>query len=86
MLLRVLSGGVSNISVMLRSGQSWLDMYASIRSSRLRWQRWRFTLGTLFNMLADQLPSVAILVTFLFYTKVFGHVLTPATAFVSFAV
>lgn len=50
------------------------------------WQRWRYTLGTLYNILADQLPTFAIFVTFFFYTKVFGHQLVPATAFVAITV
>ncbi|ORX40310.1 hypothetical protein BD324DRAFT_607321 [Kockovaella imperatae] len=49
-------------------------------------QRWRFTLGTLFNILADQMPIAAILITFFFHTKVLHKPLEPATAFVALGV
>jgi hypothetical protein len=51
-----------------------------MRDVEVVWQRWRYTLGTSFNILADELPSVAILVIFFFHTKVFGHRLEPASA------
>ncbi|WVO18186.1 hypothetical protein L204_105890 [Cryptococcus depauperatus] len=54
-----------------------------LREREVMWQRWRFTLGTCFNILAEQLPVVAILVTFFFHTKVMGRPLDPATAFVA---
>lgn len=54
-----------------------------LRSIEVTWQRWRFTLGTIFNILADQLPTFAIFITFLFHTKVFGQSLDPAKAFVA---
>jgi len=57
-----------------------------LRAHEVLWQRWRFTLGTLFNILADQLPSLAIFVTFFFHTKVFHHKLEPSTAFVAITV
>jgi ABC-type multidrug transport system fused ATPase/permease subunit len=50
------------------------------------WQRWRFTLGTIYNILAEQLPVVAIFMTFFFHTKVFDHSLDPSSAFVAFTV
>ncbi|ORX35588.1 hypothetical protein BD324DRAFT_682363 [Kockovaella imperatae] len=55
----------------------------ALRATETTAQRWRFTLGTLFNILADQLPSAAIAFTFLAYTKFFGHTLHPGTAFVA---
>lgn len=58
----------------------------ALRAHEVLWQRWRFTLGTLFNILADQLPSLAIFVTFFFHTKVFHHKLEPSTAFVAITV
>ena len=57
-----------------------------LRKIEIKWQRWRFTLGTMFNILADQLPALAIFVTFFFHTKVFGNELNPATAFVALSV
>lgn len=48
-----------------------------------RWQRWRFTLGTAFNVLADQLPILSILITFAFHTKIMGRPLDAPTAFVA---
>lgn len=58
----------------------------ALRDVETSWQRWRYTLGTVFNILADQMPNFAILVTFVFYTKVMGHTLEPATAFVAITV
>ena len=40
----------------------------------------------MYNVLADQLPALAIFVIFLFHTKVFGHTLRPAEAFVALTV
>ncbi|ORY26307.1 P-loop containing nucleoside triphosphate hydrolase protein [Naematelia encephala] len=57
-----------------------------LRDVEVIWQRWRYTLGTLFNILADQLPVIAILVTFTFHTKVMHRPLDPATAFVALTV
>ncbi|WVR06775.1 hypothetical protein IAU60_003810 [Kwoniella sp. DSM 27419] len=57
-----------------------------LRENEVRWQRWRYTLGTLFNLLAEQLPILAMLITFVFHTKVLGRVLEPSTAFVSMSV
>lgn len=51
-----------------------------------RWQRYRYTLGTLWNVIGDQLPVISILVTFIFHTKVFGHNLNASTAFVALTV
>jgi hypothetical protein len=45
--------------------------------------RWRYTLGTIFNIVADQVPVLALLVTFFFYTKVMHQPLVPATAFIA---
>ena len=42
--------------------------------------------GTLFNILADQMPILAILITFVFHTKVLHRPLEPATAFVALGV
>ncbi len=50
-------------------------------SDVIRWQRRRYTLGTMFNVLADQFPVVAILLTFYFHTKILGNTLSPAVAF-----
>jgi hypothetical protein len=50
------------------------------------WQRWRYTLGTFFNIVGDLLPAVAMAATFVFYTKVQGRDLDPATAFVALVV
>lgn len=52
----------------------------------MTWQRWRFTLGTLYNVLADQLPALAIFIVFLFHTRVLGKPLEPAEAFVALTV
>lgn len=57
-----------------------------LRDVETKWQRWRYTLGTLFNMLADVLPVFAVLVTFVFFTKVMGQTLEPATAFITITV
>jgi hypothetical protein len=51
-----------------------------------RWQRYRYTLGTLWNVIADQLPVISILVTFVLHTKVFHHPLNASTAFVALTV
>jgi len=48
------------------------------------WLRWRFTLGTIFNLLADSLPNLAVFVTFFFHTKVLGRTLDAPSAFVAF--
>ncbi|EIW65943.1 hypothetical protein TREMEDRAFT_35758 [Tremella mesenterica DSM 1558] len=57
-----------------------------LRENEIHLQRWRFTLGTLFNVLADQLPILAISITFVFYTKVMGNRLDAATAFIALTV
>lgn len=57
-----------------------------LRDVETKWQRWRYTLGTLFNMLADVLPVFAVLATFVFFTVVMGETLTPSTAFVTIIV
>ncbi|WWD17007.1 hypothetical protein CI109_101443 [Kwoniella shandongensis] len=54
-----------------------------LRENEVRWQRWRYTLGTCFNILAEQLPLLAMLVMFTFHTKVLHRPLDPATAFVT---
>ncbi|OCF43038.1 hypothetical protein I317_03131 [Kwoniella heveanensis CBS 569] len=64
-----------------------LEPYFIQRIRRLReyevsWQRWRYTLGTIFNILADQLPLLAIIITFFFHTKILGRTLEPSTAFI----
>ncbi|TYJ53022.1 hypothetical protein B9479_006351 [Cryptococcus floricola] len=56
---------------------------AKLRAHEVKWQRWRFTLGTAFNVLADQLPVLSLLITFWFHTKVMGNSLDAATAFVA---
>ncbi|WVF71138.1 hypothetical protein IAT40_005935 [Kwoniella sp. CBS 6097] len=53
-----------------------------LREHEVSWQRWRYSLGTIFNILADQLPLLATILTFFFHTKVLGRVLEPSTAFV----
>ncbi|WRT66672.1 uncharacterized protein IL334_003632 [Kwoniella shivajii] len=53
-----------------------------LREHEVSWQRWRYTLGTIFNILADQLPILSVLVIFWFHCKVMGNNLDPATAFV----
>ncbi|BEI85636.1 hypothetical protein CcaverHIS002_0510370 [Cutaneotrichosporon cavernicola] len=65
--------------------------YETRRVSALRdietvWQRWRYTLGTFFNIVGDLLPAFAVAATFVFYTKVLGRDLEPATAFVTLLV
>ncbi|WVQ79444.1 hypothetical protein IAT38_001542 [Cryptococcus sp. DSM 104549] len=55
----------------------------SLRTHEVELQRWRFSLGTIFNILADQLPVLAVLITFAFHTKVQGKTLDAPTAFVS---
>ncbi|RXK39910.1 hypothetical protein M231_02844 [Tremella mesenterica] len=57
-----------------------------LRENEIHLQRWRFTLGTLFNVLADQLPILAISITFVFHTKVMGNRLDAATAFIALTV
>nr|XP_019007523.1 uncharacterized protein I206_07785 [Kwoniella pini CBS 10737]OCF46304.1 hypothetical protein I206_07785 [Kwoniella pini CBS 10737] len=54
-----------------------------LREHEVSWQRWRYHLGTSFNILAEQLPIVALLVMFWFHTKVMHRPLDPATAFVA---
>nr|XP_018262736.1 uncharacterized protein I303_04216 [Kwoniella dejecticola CBS 10117]OBR84894.1 hypothetical protein I303_04216 [Kwoniella dejecticola CBS 10117] len=54
-----------------------------LREHEVSWQRWRYHLGTSFNILAEQLPVVALLVMFWFHTKVLHRPLDPATAFVA---
>ncbi|OCF60910.1 hypothetical protein L486_00554 [Kwoniella mangroviensis CBS 10435] len=54
-----------------------------LREEEVSWQRWRYTLGTSFNILAEQLPIIALLVMFGFHTKVLHRSLDPATAFVA---
>ncbi|WWC94460.1 hypothetical protein V866_001306 [Kwoniella sp. B9012] len=54
-----------------------------LREDEVSWQRWRYTLGTSFNILAEQLPIIALLVMFGFHTKVLHRSLDPATAFVA---
>lgn len=58
----------------------------SLRDVETVWQRWRYTLGTFFNVVGDLMPNVAIAATFIFYTKVLGRDLEPATAFVTLVV
>ncbi|ODO08343.1 ATP-dependent bile acid transporter [Cryptococcus wingfieldii CBS 7118] len=59
---------------------------AKLRAHEVKWQRWRFTLGTAFNVLADQLPVLSLLITFWFHTKVMGNSLDAATAFVALSI
>lgn len=59
---------------------------SSLRDVETVWQRWRYTLGTCFNIVQDLMPNVAIAATFVFYTKVLGRDLEPATAFVTLVV
>lgn len=54
-----------------------------VKCTICRWQRWRFTLGTAFNVLADQLPILSILIAFAFHTKIMGRPLDAPTAFVA---
>ncbi|WVW84262.1 hypothetical protein I302_106292 [Kwoniella bestiolae CBS 10118] len=54
-----------------------------LREDEVSWQRWRYTLGTSFNILAEQLPIVALLVMFGFHTKVLHRPMDPSTAFVA---
>jgi hypothetical protein len=73
--------GISIEFERLKSSESRLE--ASLTN---RWQRYRYTLGTLWNVIGDQLPVISILVTFIFHTKVFGHNLNASTAFVALTV
>ncbi|KAK4686858.1 hypothetical protein P7C73_g3272, partial [Tremellales sp. Uapishka_1] len=57
-----------------------------LREEECRWQRWRYTLGTIINIVSDQIPVFSILVSFVWYTKVEGNALNPATAFVALSV
>ncbi|WOO83211.1 ATP-dependent bile acid permease [Vanrija pseudolonga] len=63
-----------------------LRRIGGLRDIETSWQRWRYTLGTLFNIVADQVPHLAVLIMFVFYTKVLGNPLDPATAFVAMTV
>lgn len=63
-----------------------LRRISGLRDIETSWQRWRYTLGTLFNIVADQVPHLAVLIMFVFYTKVLGNPLDPATAFVAMTV
>ena len=47
------------------------------------WQRWRYTLGTVFNVLASIMPITNLIVTFAFHTKVMGRPLDPSIGFVA---
>lgn len=60
-----------------------IERIGKLRDIETKWQRWRYTLGTLFNIVADEMPNVAVLVTFVFYTKVLGNRLEPETAFIT---
>lgn len=51
-----------------------------------RWQRWRYTLGTIFNVIADQAPVLAVAAIFIVHTKVMGQHLDAAAGFVTFTV
>jgi ABC-type multidrug transport system fused ATPase/permease subunit len=57
-----------------------------VRESEVKWQRYRYTLGTLWNVIADQLPVISIFVTFIVHTKVFHRTLDASTAFVALTV
>lgn len=59
------------------------ERVGSLRDVETGWQRWRYTLGTFFNMVADILPVFAVVATFVFFTTMMGHTLEPATAFVT---
>lgn len=65
---------------------SWEDHFVRRISQRrdveLAWQRWRYHLGTFFNILADQVPLLSLTAIFAFHTLVLGKTLEPATAFV----
>ncbi|KLT42676.1 P-loop containing nucleoside triphosphate hydrolase protein [Cutaneotrichosporon oleaginosum] len=57
-----------------------------LRDIETSWQRWRYTLGTFFNVVGDLLPAVACTGAFIYYTKILGRDLEPATAFVTLVV
>ncbi|OXB35182.1 ATP-dependent bile acid transporter [Cryptococcus neoformans] len=61
----------------------FMHRISKLRAHEVKWQRWRFTLGTAFNVLADQLPILSILITFAFHTKIMGRPLDAPTAFVA---
>lgn len=65
---------------------AWEDHFvrriAQRRHVELVWQRWRYHLGTFFNLLADQVPLLSLVGIFAFHTAVLGNRLDPATAFV----
>lgn len=65
---------------------AWEDHFIRRISQRrdveLVWQRWRYHLGTFFNILADQVPLLSLVAILAFHTLVMGNSLDPATAFV----
>ncbi|KIY31831.1 hypothetical protein I305_05795 [Cryptococcus gattii E566] len=61
----------------------FMHRISKLRLHEVKWQRWRFTLGTAFNVLADQLPILSILITFAFHTKIMRRPLDAPTAFVA---
>lgn len=63
-----------------------IERIGRLRDIETKWQRWRYTLGTLFNIVADEMPNVVVLVTFVVYTKFFGHRLEPETAFTTITI
>ena len=56
---------------------------AGLRSIEVDWQRLVATLRIWLQVVGEQIPVLAILVTFFLYTKVFHHTLVPSTAFVA---
>ncbi|KAJ9113834.1 hypothetical protein QFC19_000027 [Naganishia cerealis] len=57
-----------------------------LRDKEIRLQRRRYHIGTGFNIIADQVPLVAILVIFFTYTKIMKATLEPAQAMVGMVV
>ncbi|KAK8864683.1 hypothetical protein IAR55_001935 [Kwoniella newhampshirensis] len=61
----------------------FLHRIRQLRLDEVKWQRWRYTLGTFYNIVFEQLPLLAMLVTFTVHTKIMHRKLDPATAFVA---
>ncbi|KAG7528989.1 hypothetical protein FFLO_05847 [Filobasidium floriforme] len=75
------------ISVKVIKLNAWeehhLRRISDLRAKEVRLQRWRYTIGTSFNILALMSPLVGIFAMFVSYTKLQGRSLTPASAFVA---
>ncbi|EIW65942.1 hypothetical protein TREMEDRAFT_35671 [Tremella mesenterica DSM 1558] len=57
-----------------------------LRTEEVKWQRWRYTLGTIFTAITEHTPGVALVATLGFHTVVLGRPLEPASAFVAMTI